>query len=113
MNKTLTHIERIKMVRSALKLSQTAFGAHLGVSRDVISNIEGNRVTPREHFLKHMYEIYGINEEWFLTGDGEMFVQDERFDVQLEALTILKQLDLPLQQKALQKMKELLELQKE
>ena len=31
---------RIKMVRESLQLSQREFGEKLGVSRDVISNIE-------------------------------------------------------------------------
>ena len=35
---------RIKELRKSLKLSQTDFGKHLGVSRDVINNIENKRV---------------------------------------------------------------------
>ena len=35
---------RIKDVRRKVGLSQADFGAHLGVSRDVISNIETDRL---------------------------------------------------------------------
>lgn len=111
MNNIQFFSERIKTVRAALNLSQTAFGTHLGVSRDVISNLEGNRAQPREYFLKHMYEIYGINEEWFLTGQGEMFLPEGHSAVQLEVLTIFNQLDAQLQKKVLREMREMLNSQ--
>lgn len=111
MNTIPIHSERFKELRAALKLSQTAFGKHLGVSRDVISNLEGDRAKPREHFLKHMYEIYAINETWFLTGQGDMFLPREHSPIQLEALSIFNQLDVQLQKKALNKMQELLDSQ--
>ncbi len=64
---------RIKDVRVREGLSQKAFGESLGVSRDVLANIENNRVEPKETFLKLMCSTYGVNEEWLRTGEGEMF----------------------------------------
>lgn len=64
---------KIKAVREALKLSQREFGERLGVSRDVISNLEYGRVKEKELLLRHICQLYGVNERWMQTGEGEMF----------------------------------------
>ena len=63
-------------------LSQATFGKKIGVSRDVINNIENNRVELSELMLKAVCAEFGINEEWLRTGQGEMnidFSNDEAF----------------------------------
>ena len=65
---------RVKMVREALNLSQREFGEKLGVSRDVISNIEYGRVQPKELLLQHICQLYRVNPHWLETGEGEMFL---------------------------------------
>ena len=57
---------RIKAVREAFKLSQREFGERLGVSRDVISNLEYDRVQPKELLLRHICQLYGVNEHCLL-----------------------------------------------
>ena len=52
---------RIKLIREALQLSQREFGEKLGVSRDVISNIEYGRVKPKELLVRHICDLYGVN----------------------------------------------------
>ncbi len=103
---------RIKAIRKALKLSQREFGEKLGVSRDVISNIEYNRVPPKELLLRHICELYNVNPQWLETGKGEMFNGDPdeltKFD---EAFRIFKSLRPDFQDYALDQMKKLVELQ--
>ena len=103
---------RIKSIREALKLSQREFGEKLGVSRDVISNIEYNRVAPKELLLRHICELYDVNEHWLETGEGEMFNDNpdevSKFD---EALKIFKSLRPDFQDYALDQIKKLAELQ--
>ena len=65
--------DRIKICRKQLNLSQKSFGEKLGVSRDVIKNIELNLVDTKEHFIKLICLEFGVNEEWLRTGTGEMF----------------------------------------
>lgn len=69
--------ERIKELRKEhLKLSQAAFGERLGVNRDVINNIENNRLSKPEQKLSLMKLIckeFQVNEDWLLNGNGEMF----------------------------------------
>ncbi len=103
---------RIKAIREALKLSQREFGEKLGVSRDVISNIEYNRAPPKELLLRHICELYHVNQQWLETGEGEMFRDDpaeiSKFE---EAFQIFKSLRPDFQDYALDQIKKLLELQ--
>ena len=72
---------RIKDVRRKVGLSQADFGARLGVSRDVISNIETDRLkTPgqKESLYRLICREYGVDEHWLRTGDGEMFLPLDR-----------------------------------
>ncbi len=104
---------RIKSVREALGLSQRKFGEKLGVSRDVISNLEYNRVKPKELFLKHICKLYGVNESWLLSGNGEMFLGEPLSNKKLEeAVSIFKELHPDYQDYALEQIKKLAELQK-
>lgn len=64
--------ERIRFVRKNNKLNQTKFGAVLGVSRDVIGNIEIGRVEPKESFLLLLCRQFNINYDWLRYGEGEM-----------------------------------------
>ena len=73
--------ERIKELRkNTLKMSQAAFGARLGVNRDVINNIENNRLAKPEQklsLLKLICKEFSVSEEWLLNGTGEMFASNE------------------------------------
>lgn len=103
---------RIKAVREALNLSQREFGEKLGVSRDVIGNIEYGRVPPKKLLLQHMCQLYKVNAHWLETGEGKMFDElqksESRFD---EVLSIFKSLKPEFQDCALEQIKKLAELQ--
>lgn len=105
-------VNRIKTIRKTLKLSQREFGEKLGVSRDVISNIEYGRVQPKKLLLQHMCQQYKVNEHWLETGEGELFDEnpksDDKFD---EALAIFRSLRPEFQDYALEQIKKLTELQ--
>ena len=105
-------INRVKLVRDALHLSQREFGEKLGVSRDVISNIEYGRVPPKPLLLQHLCQIYKVNEHWLHTGDGEMFDEYPRTKSKCEeALCIFRTLRPDFQDYALEQIKKLAELQ--
>lgn len=73
--------ERVKELRkNFLKMSQTAFGQRLGVSRDVIKNIELNALAKPEQklsLLKLICKEFSVSEEWLLNGTGDMFANNE------------------------------------
>ena len=106
---TILH-KRITEVRTLLKLSQKDFGVKLGVSRDVIANIEYNRVVPQKLFIQHLCTTFSINKDWLATGVGDVFIYD---NVNLsEAIRMFESLNPDLQECALKQIKSLLELQK-
>ena len=72
------------MIRESLQLSQRAFGEKLGVSRDVISNIESGRVHPKELLVRHILDLYSVNENWLRTGSGSMFDAVPKINKKLE-----------------------------
>ena len=67
--------EKLKLLRKSLKLTQTAFGEKLGVSIDVIKNLEYSRTTPSDIFVNHLCEIYNVNRKWLVGEDDDMFNQ--------------------------------------
>lgn len=73
--------DRIKAVRKSKKLSQAAFGEKLGVSRDVINNAENGRAIPSELFVRHLCDIYNVNEEWLRNNVGNMYRENENTSV--------------------------------
>ena len=80
---------RIREVREHFKLTQTEFGERLGVSRDVIGNIEYNRLKnpkQKEPIIKLICSTFGVNEIWLRSGEGDMFQamnEDEELDAYL------------------------------
>lgn len=74
--------DRIKWVRKEhLHLSQEKFGEKLGVKRDVINNIENNRLKRpelNEPIYRLICEKFGISEKWLRDGDGDPFELPDR-----------------------------------
>ena len=77
--------DRIRELRKKhLRLSQTAFGERLGVSRSVINNIELNvlaRPDQKLSLIKLICKEFSVNEEWLLNGTDPMFIQPEMFSL--------------------------------
>lgn len=67
--------DRIKKLRKELSVTQTEFGKKLGVSVDVIKNLEYNRTSPSEIFLNHICEVYHVNRDWLDGNSDDMFIQ--------------------------------------
>lgn len=81
---------RIKAIRKEIKengksLSQKEFGSRLGVSRDVIANLEraNNPVAPTDQMIKLICREFNVNETWLRTGEGEMFNEAMRREKQI------------------------------
>ena len=105
--------ERIKQIRAVLGLSQADFGKRLGVSRDVINNIERERVKPKEIFIDHLCLILGVSKTWLIRAEGEMFeCVPEKVDKQLsEAIGLFNSLSPKYRAYALSQMRGLLAMQ--
>lgn len=77
--------DRIKELRKKhLRMSQAAFGEKLGVNRDVINNIENNRLAKPDQklsLIKLMCKEFSVNEEWLLSGTEPMFIEPGTFSL--------------------------------
>lgn len=69
--------ERIRKIRSSSKLTRAEFGKRLGVSGDVINNLERGRVEPKEPILKLICKEFGVSYSWLVDGIGEMSDSEE------------------------------------
>ena len=68
--------DRIKEIRQKCGLSQADFGKRLGVSRDVVSNIENERLKnpgQKESLYRLICATFGVDEHWLRAGDGKPF----------------------------------------
>ena len=77
--------ERIKQLRKQLKINQSEFGSRIGLSRDTIANIEGNRIEIKDIYVLSICKEFNVNEDWLRTGEGEMFNQSDE-DEELAAI---------------------------
>lgn len=64
---------RIKELREHLGLSRSSFGEQLGISGDVVNNLERGRVEIKDDRIKLICSIFNVNEEWLRTGKGQKF----------------------------------------
>ena len=65
--------ERILSIRKSFSLSRAAFGQSLGVSGDVIKNLDYNLTEPKPAFIELICRTYNVNRTWLETGEGNMF----------------------------------------
>lgn len=72
--------ERVTLLRKTLKLSQSSFGESIGVSRDVIKNIDNKLVPPKPLLLQQICKVHNVNPRWLETGEGEMFLPMDEDD---------------------------------
>lgn len=71
--------ERIKEVRMSQseKLTQTEFGQRLGVSKDVIANLEYDRVKDNDTLIRLICNVFSVSYGWIKFGEGPMLTPDE------------------------------------
>ena len=69
-------VQRLKKLRKEyLKLSQTEFGKQLGVSRDVIKNLELSCVEIKDYMVNLICQTFNVNEDWLRNGNEPIFIE--------------------------------------
>lgn len=63
---------RIKEVRTNAHLTQEAFAAALGLTRNFIAQIEIGAKNASDRTIRDICVKFGVNETWLRTGAGEM-----------------------------------------
>jgi len=69
--------ERIKQLRSALGLSQQEIADKLGILVTTVSKYERGVMTPSTNFYLKLKEMFNVNLNWLIIGEGEMFEHTE------------------------------------
>lgn len=64
---------RLKQLRKALKINQTNFAKQLGITQTAYSMIENGNNPLSDRYIKVISSVFGVNEAWLRTGDGDMF----------------------------------------
>lgn len=70
--------DRIKGIRKANELTQTEFGARIGVRGNTVTNYETGLRTPSDAVILSICREFNVNETWLRTGEGKMFVEKTR-----------------------------------
>lgn len=65
--------DRFKRVREDKNLSQEEMAHSLGIKQGSISKIENGTNKPSTTLIKLFCLIYNINEQWLMTGKGEIY----------------------------------------
>lgn len=69
---------RIVELRKELKLSQGKFAEQLNLTRNFVSLVETGDRKFSDRTIADICRVYGVNETWLLTGEGEMFAPMDR-----------------------------------
>jgi transcriptional regulator with XRE-family HTH domain len=68
--------KRVIELRKRLDLNQADFAERLGIKRATIASIETERNPLTEANIKLICHVFGVNEDWLRTGNGDMFQKD-------------------------------------
>lgn len=101
--------KRIRELRKALDLSQKEFADKIGLKQNAISYMEKDGSTVTEQNIKTICSQFSVNENWLRTGDGKMFLENEKR--QREFFDVFDGLSPALQDYLIKTAKDLLETQ--
>ncbi|MCL2380476.1 MAG: helix-turn-helix domain-containing protein [Treponema sp.] len=71
--------ERLKDLRKHLNLTQSEFGKKIGMSDVAISYMESGRTAINNQNVNLICLTFGVNEDWFRFGIGEMINEDAQY----------------------------------
>ncbi len=72
---------RLKEIRRALNLSQEEFGKKIGLTRGAIASVEADVNKFSQDVLCKLIQIYNVNTNYLLAGNGYPFISPQTLDV--------------------------------
>lgn len=69
---------RIKELRKSMNLTQSDFGARIGIKGNTVTGWETGIRTPSDAVILSICREFGVSEAWLRYGTGEMFVSRSR-----------------------------------
>lgn len=73
-------------MRKELGLNQEKFGERLGVGKTAISKLEKGYNNLTEQMARSICREFNVNEDWLRTGEGDMFINYEDEQTELDYL---------------------------
>lgn len=70
--------ERLKELRKKLGITQQEFADRIGIKRNSYANYETGRNTPIDAIVKSICREFNVNESWLRTGEGNLFLPEDR-----------------------------------
>lgn len=70
--------ERIALIRRDKKCKQDDFAESLGLTKNFISLVETGKREPSDRTIKDICRVYSVNENWLRTGEGDMYLPEDR-----------------------------------
>ena len=105
--------ERIKALRSILKISQNQFAKRIFISQSLLADIELGKQSVNDRIIHLISTEFNVNKNWLASDEGEIF-NSTKPDIKLETMIdIFNQLDDELQDYLLSQSKWILKLKKE
>lgn len=68
--------ERLKTLRSELRLNQADFSKKLGMAQSTYATLEAGKTQLRDRHINLICSTFNVSSEWLRTGKGEMFEHD-------------------------------------
>lgn len=84
----MTFGDRLKEAIQKLEITQAALATEIGVSKAVVSQWITGRQYPSSKSLMAMYEHFGINPGYLLTGQGPVFLRNRTVTSPQEEITL-------------------------
>lgn len=71
--------DRIRELRTKEGLSRLDFGEKIGKTSDAVYNLEKGRARISKEVISLICKIFRVNENWILSGEGEMYAMKSDF----------------------------------
>lgn len=70
--------ENLRKIRKELDISAQKMADKLGVSQGSIAQYEAGKREPNYNFISRLNEVFNVNLNWFVSGQGEMFIGQDK-----------------------------------
>ena len=80
------YAENLKNIRKSLRLSVAKFAELLEMSASTLTGYERSERTPSWQLFAQLYKKANVNLNWFVSGEGEMFLSSQNFASEYESV---------------------------
>jgi transcriptional regulator with XRE-family HTH domain len=68
---------RLRLFRKSRKITVLDLSDRIGISKSTISEVERGHTKPTVNLLLAMFNLYGLNINWVLSGEGKMILKKD------------------------------------